>query len=171
MMVFKWQPVKKACVVSSGVIIWFALLTSCKNKPTKEQMLHAYENKMGIKPSRLAQIDTINFTTIEWINPTRNFGTVKEGDSVFIKFRCRNTGNNPLFLSEIYSPCGCTVPYYTEKVILPGEEDELPVYFNTVGQEKLVRKNIIVTSNTSNGAKHTLYFEGQITKPETPHTK
>ena len=125
-------------------------------------MLHAYENKMGIKPSKLAQIDTINFTTIEWIDPVKNFGTVKEGDSVIIVFRCRNTGDNPLFLSEIYSPCGCTIPHYTEKVILPGEKDELTVYFNTANQDKVVHKSIVVTSNTSNGARHTLSFEGKI---------
>ena len=171
MIAFKRQLIKNACVVFSIVITWFAWLPSCKSKPTKAQMLHAYENKIGVRPSKLAQIDTANFTTIEWINPTCDFGTVKEGDSVIIKFRYRNTGNNPLFLSQIYSPCGCTVPYYTEKVILPGEEDELPVYFNTVGQGTPVRKNIIVTSNTSNGAKHTLYFEGQITSGEKPSIK
>jgi hypothetical protein len=171
MIAFKRQLIKNACVVFGIVNTWFALLPSCKNRPTREQMLHAYENRMGIRPSKLAQIDTINFTRIEWINPTWNFGTVKEGDSVIVKFRCRNTGNNPLFLSKIYSPCGCTVSYYTEKVILPGVEDELPVYFNTVGQEKSVRKNIIVTSNTSNGVRHTLYLEGQITSGGKPPAK
>ncbi len=134
-------------------------------------MLHAYENKLGIKPSKLAQIDTVNFTTIEWIEPLKNFGTVKEGDSVIIVFRCRNTGENPLFLSEIYSPCGCTIPHYTEKVILPGEEDELKVYFNTANQDKTIHKSIMVTSNTSNGAKHKLSFEGKIAKADSAAAK
>jgi hypothetical protein len=54
---------------------------------------------------------------------------------------------------------------------LPGEEDELPVYFNTVGQDKSVHKSIVVTSNTSNGAKHVLSFEGEITSTDKPVKK
>jgi len=145
------------------ICIYGNTMVSCKTRKSREVYLHAYENKLGIKPSKLAQIDTANFTTIQWLNPVQNFGKVKAGDSVVIVFRCRNTGDNPLFLSDIHSPCGCTTPRYTEKVILPGEEDELPVYFNTEGQDSVVHKSIVVTSNTSNSAKHRLVFEGQIT--------
>jgi Protein of unknown function (DUF1573) len=165
MTVFSHQYFKTGSIFYA-CLVFFVILYACKNKRSKNDYLHAYENKLGIRPSKLAQIDTVNFTTIEWINPVRNFGTVKEGDSVTIVFRCKNTGDNPLFLSDIHSPCGCTVPHYTEKVILPGEEDELPVYFNTVGQEKSVHKSIVVTSNTSNGAKHALSFEGEITSAD-----
>jgi hypothetical protein len=171
MLQFKWQPVKTACIVYACLFTFTTLLYSCRQKRNKNDYLHAYENTLGIKPSKLAQIDTANFTTIEWLNPTRNFGTVKEGDSVIITFRCRNTGDNPLFLSEIHSPCGCTVPNYSEKPILPGEEDELPVYFNTAGQAGTVHKSIVVTSNTSNGAKHSLSFEGKVTEVVNPLKK
>lgn len=159
--VIRFLPAKTAGIVLSCLV--FLVLFSCKQKRTREEYLHAYENKMGIRPSKLAQIDTVNFTTIQWLNTVQNFGTLKEGDSVIIVFRCRNTGENPLFLSDIHSPCGCTIPRYKEKVILPGEEDELPVYFSTLGQETWVHKTIVVTSNTSNGQKHSLLFEGHIT--------
>ena len=151
-----------------GLLCSVFTFNACNNKPTQNDYLHAYENKLGIKPSKLAQIDTVHFTTIQWINPVQNFGKAKEGDSVVIVFRCKNTGDNPLFLSDIHSPCGCTIPRYTEKVILPGEADELPVHFNTAGQDKNVHKSIVVTSNTSNGAKHTLLFEGEIISADTP---
>jgi len=153
------------------VCISCSTMISCKTKKSREVYLHAYENKLGIKPSKLAQVDSANFTTIQWLDPVQNFGKVKDGDSVIIVFRCRNTGDNPLFLSDIHSPCGCTIPRYTEKVILPGEEDDLAVWFNSTGQDKNVSKSIVVTSNTSNGAKHRLVFEGQITGTDSTVTK
>ncbi len=158
--------IKTLCIAYA--CIFCISMYSCKTKRSREEYLNAYKNNLGIKPSKLAQVDTANFTTIKWLNPVQNFGTVKDGDSVRIVFRCKNTGENPLFLSDIHSPCGCTTPRYTEKVILPGEEDELPVSFNTVGQDSLVHKTIVVTSNTSNGAKHTLLFEGRITSANAP---
>ncbi|HTL08522.1 MAG TPA: DUF1573 domain-containing protein [Chitinophagaceae bacterium] len=151
------------------LLAWFfCCFLSCQQKKTREDYVHAYENKLGIKPSQLAQVDSVNFTTIQWLEPVKNFGTVHEGDSVIITFRCRNTGEHPLFLSNFHSPCGCTIPRYTDKVIIPGEEEDVPVYFNTWGQDSIVQKSIVVTSNTSNGAKHTLFFEGKIIPRPSP---
>ncbi|MEI9909257.1 MAG: DUF1573 domain-containing protein [Bacteroidota bacterium] len=139
------------------------ILTSCKSKDTNRN-LHPYENKLGIKPASLAQIDTINFTTIEWINPVQNFGILKYGDSAVIKFRFKNTGVHPLFLSRVQPSCGCTVAHYREEAIMPGEEDELTVIFNTIGQGSEVHKTVSVTTNTSNGVQHLLTFEGRVNR-------
>ena len=49
--------------------------------------INTYKNDLGVNPGSIAQMDTANYTTIEWEDTLRNFGIVKEGDSVFIKFK------------------------------------------------------------------------------------
>jgi Protein of unknown function (DUF1573) len=121
-----------------------------------------YANDLGIKPATVAQIDTAHYTTIEWIDSLRNFGSIKYGDSVLIKFRFRNTGSHPLFLSAVRPSCGCTVPDYSLEAIMPGEENELTANFHSIGQADTIHKTILVTSNTSNGVTHLLKIEGRI---------
>ena len=134
---------------------------SCSQADTK-MALHPYENKLGIKPANIAQIDTVHFTKIKWFGPSKNIGTVNEGDSILIKFKFENTGVHPLFISAVNTSCGCTNAQYSHEAVMPGMEDELSVIFNTIGQAVTFHKTITVTSNTSNGVKHLLSFEGKI---------
>ena len=143
------------------IIFGICFLTSCKSKNATMNP-HPYENKLGIKPANLAQIDTVNYTTIQWMNPVVNFGVLKEGDSAIIKFRFKNTGVNPLFLSAVRPSCGCSIPRYPEDAIFPDEENELTVSFNSMGQRGAIHKTITVTTNTVNGVSHLLTFEGRV---------
>lgn len=139
------------------IIFCLTIMISCQHTNT-----HPYENELGIRPANLAQIDTANYTTIEWINTVKDIGAVAEGDSILIKFKFRNTGVHPLFISGVRPSCGCTVAQYPINAIMPGEASELAVSFDTLGQAGNVHKTIIVTSNTSNGVKHLLSFNGQV---------
>jgi Protein of unknown function (DUF1573) len=139
------------------IILCIAACSSCHQKNTRP-----YENELGIKPANLARIDTPHYTTIEWTNPVRNLGVVREGDSVVLKFRFKNTGDHPLFIAEVRPSCGCTVPHYSEEAIMPGEEDELTVNFNSMGQSGPIHKTILVTTNTTNGVNHLLSFDGRV---------
>ncbi len=59
-----------------------------------------------------------------------------------------NKGNAPIIISKIKSSCGCTVPTYSKKPILPGEKGEINVRYatNRVGA---ISKTITVLSNAS----------------------
>jgi len=151
-------------ILSVYTITWISILSACKNRDHNPGS--PYENSLGIKPATLAQIDTINYTTIQWINQVKNFGVIKYGDSVLIKFRFKNTGIHPLFLSAVRTSCGCTAPRYPAGAIMPGEENEMTVNFNSIGQADTIHKTILVTSNTSNGVKHWLTIEGRVDKEE-----
>lgn len=146
-----------ATVTSIGV------LYSCDNK--NQTPVSPYANDLGIKPATLAQIDTTNYTTIEWIDRVKDFGTIKYGDSVLLTFRFKNTGIHPLFLSAVKPSCGCTVPHYPAEAIMPGGENELTTNFHSIGQAESVHKTILVTSNTSNGVTHLLTIKGRINMP------
>lgn len=157
-----WQLRYFLCICA---FFWISTLSSCKN--ANQNSVSPYENNLGIKPSTLAQIDTIHYTTIGWINPSQNFGVIKYGDSVLIRFRFKNTGIHPLFLSAARPSCGCTVPRFSDEAIMPDEENEITVNFNSIGQADTIHKTILVTSNTSNGVKHMLTIEGRVDKTET----
>lgn len=136
------------------------ILYSCNSE--NRTPVSPYANDLGIKPATVAQIDTAHYTTIEWIDSVKSFGAIKYGDSILIKFRFRNTGSHPLFLSAVRPSCGCTVPDYPVEAIMPGGENELTANFHSIGQADTIHKTILVTSNTSNGVTHLLKIEGRI---------
>jgi Protein of unknown function (DUF1573) len=132
------------------------VLTSCHNTVNK------YENTLGIKPAVVAQIDTANYTTILWADTVKNFGTVKEGDIVLIKFSFKNTGDKALFITDVQPSCGCVVSDYPKDAILPGKGGDLKATFNSKYHPGYTHKTILVTSNTSNKINHMLYFYGEV---------
>jgi Protein of unknown function (DUF1573) len=155
-------------IIYACTIILTGIFTSCKDSHKKIIPAHPYKNDLGIKPANLAQLDTVNYTTIKWINPVVNLGTLKEGDSTTIRYRFKNTGENPLFLSAVRPSCGCSVPHYSEEAIMPDEEGELTVNFNTAGQSGVIHKTITVTSNTANGVRHVLTINGLLETVKEP---
>jgi hypothetical protein len=136
------------------------ILLSCKSK--NQNRTAPYQNNLGIDPATIAQIDSINYTTIEWDSLSKNFGVISYGDSVLIRFKFKNTGVHPLFLSSVRPSCGCTVPAYPKDAIMPGEKNELVVNFHSIGQSDIIHKTISVTSNTSNGVRHLLTIGGRV---------
>jgi hypothetical protein len=118
-------------------------------------------NGTGLNSDKAA--DTANYTRIQWLDTTVNFGTVAMGEQVRVVFRFRNNGNKPLFLTNVRAGCGCTVPDYTKGAIAPGLDGEVSGAFDTnKSQPGTVRKNIFVTANTKGETLHTLTFTGVI---------
>ncbi|WP_288096556.1 DUF1573 domain-containing protein [Hydrotalea sp.] len=110
-----------------------------------------------------AALDTAHYTTVKWLDSTVQFGGIPKGEHITVRFRCKNTGNEPLILVNVRSECGCTVTSYTEHPIMPGFEGLIEAAFNSehvpVGN---VRKTVIANTNTKNGTEHYLFFEGQV---------
>ena len=86
-------------------------------------------------------------TTVQLIDSVYNFGNVTDGEKVEYSYRFRNTGKNPLIVSNAVASCGCTVPEKPEEPIKPGETGFLKVVFNSKGRVGEVHKTITVTSN------------------------
>lgn len=138
-------------------IIFFA---ACKNK------INTYQNKFGINPASLAGIDTINYTKIQWKDTLKNFGIIKEGDSVVLKFKFKNTGETVLYILEVIPGCGCTITEYPRNAIMPGEGGEIIATFNTISYHGKVTKNLMVKTNTKNKIIQKLEFSGEVIKKQ-----
>ncbi len=121
-----------------------------------------YENKLGIEPTVMAQMDTANYTEITWLDTLINIGSIRTTDTAKISFRFKNTGNKPLFVISVQPACGCTVADYSKEPVWVGKEGIINGVFKWNGQTGAIRKTIGVRTNTSNGAWHTLSFYGEV---------
>lgn len=118
-------------------------------------------------PHSASQIekDTASYTTIQWLDSMKNFGTAKFGDKVNIEYTFKNTGSKPLYLLDVRPTCGCTIADYTKSAVMPGKEGYVKaIYDSHHGVPGNVRKSIVVTSNTTNDTHFVLAFTGDVVK-------
>ena len=96
---------------------------------------------------REAQVKSMPKTSITFLEDKFDFGKVKEGTKVKHAFKFKNTGENPLMISDAIASCGCTIPSFSKAPVMPGGEGEVVVEFNTKGRKGNARKSVIVVSN------------------------
>ncbi len=112
--------------------------------------------------------DTAAYTTIGWKDTIINFGTINMGEKTNILFEFTNTGNHPLYLTEVKPGCGCTVANYTKNAIPIGGKGNITASFDSnKSHPGTVTKNIFVTANLNNGITHTITFTGEIQQLKT----
>ena len=75
-----------------------------------------------------------------------DYGTIGKGDDGVRVFKFTNTGSSPLYITQVRSSCGCTIPKKPTDSIMPGVEEVIEVKYDTnrVGP---IRKTITVSSN------------------------
>lgn len=106
-------------------------------------------------------------TTIEYETKVHDFGEIKEGDMVKYSFKFKNTGSEPLVISDAKGSCGCTVPDWPREPIAPGASAEIKVEFDSKGKGtedgSKQTKRVTVTANT-NPAQTYLTISGVVKK-------
>lgn len=94
---------------------------------------------------------------------TIDYGTVsKDSDSGMRTFEFKNTGNQPLIITNVQSTCGCTVPSKPTEPIMPGKTGKIDVKYNMAPGP--IRKTITVESNATNyeGGRVPLKIKGEV---------
>ena len=105
-------------------------------------------------------------TTLEFEESTFDFGVVDEGEKVSHIYKFRNTGNEPLVISDAKGSCGCTVPSKPTAPIAPGETGEITVEFNSKGKKGKRNQKVTVTANT-NPPQTVISLTGEVTPAAT----
>ena len=103
-------------------------------------------------------------TSIEWIEPKKDLGTINEGQKLQISFHLKNTGTAPLVFQSVVPGCGCTVADYPKEPIAPGKEADITASFDSKGRDGQQHKEITVTANTKESSQHTLSFNVMVVK-------
>ncbi|WP_191967880.1 DUF1573 domain-containing protein [Rhizosphaericola mali] len=145
---------KKISTILFSITFISCSLIACKD--------NADQNK---REEKLAYVekDTANYTLIKYIDSVKNFGTVKKGTQVKLKYTFQNVGVNPLYVINVQPSCGCTVADFTKGAILPGKIGEINASFDSNhGSTGSVRKSLIVTTNTTNDPNFVLAFIGNV---------
>jgi hypothetical protein len=136
------------------ILVVFAGITACQTND-KTGMTQAEKDKV-LK-------DSANYTTIQWLDSTfSNLGGVKEGQSVDVAFRFKNTGDKNLVIADVTAGCGCTIPEKPKEPIAPGQEGVIKAKFNSQGKVGVNTKEIYVTANTKPNAQ-ALTFRVEVT--------
>jgi hypothetical protein len=97
---------------------------------------------------------------IEFVKTIHDYGTVKKESDGSCQFVFKNTGNEPLLLTNVTSSCGCTVPTWPKEPVLPGNNGTIKVVYDTkkIGT---ISKTISVMSNAVNN-KVELAIKGNV---------
>lgn len=87
--------------------------------------------------------DTLLFTPAQW-----DFGTIREAEGkVSHTFTGENRGEQPVVILDVVTSCGCTVPSFTKKPILPGEKTEIRVTYDPANRPGSFSKALAVYSS------------------------
>lgn len=108
--------------------------------------------------------DSTKFTTIEWIDSTKDYGKITEGQKLDVSFRFRNTGDKPLIIRTVRPGCGCTAAEPPKAPIAPGEEGTIKASFNSQGREGHNSKDIYIEANTKGTQNHKVHFDVEVEK-------
>jgi hypothetical protein len=133
-----------------------SIVMSCRNDDKKANLKHDSLVKK-------VMADTSNFTSIQWLDTSLSFGTIKQGEKKSLTFHCKNTGIKPLVITNVRPGCGCTVADYSKEAILQGKEGWVTANFDSKRFCGDVHKSLLVSTNTSNDPERNLQFTGTIT--------
>lgn len=102
---------------------------------------------------------------IKFEKVTHNFGTFSEKDGrQTCTFKFSNVGDKPLIIHQAMAACGCTVPEYTKKPVMPGEQGEIKVTYDGTGKKFGAFKKLISVRTNGIVEITRLYIEGVMTE-------
>ena len=98
---------------------------------------------------------------IEFEKDTHDYGTIKQNANGVYEFKFKNTGTQPLMISNAKGSCGCTVPEWPREPIAPGESGVIKVKYDTkrVGP---FSKSVTLQSNAVNEPTKTIRIKGNV---------
>ncbi len=107
---------------------------------------------------------------ITWGKSTHDFGDVVQGEKVEHTFKFRNTGDEPLVITNVQVTCGCTTPKgWARDPILPGQSSEITVGFNSAGKYGKQEKVVTMVSNARNSDGTQILFSANVLEKKIPN--
>lgn len=140
------------------VTSFLVFASSCKEHSTEVTTNDVMNTKSADGSSNTALPD------MKFEEETHDFGRITQGEKVTFAFRFKNTGSSNLIVSSAHGSCGCTIPEYPKKPILPGEEGVIDVVFASEGKSGIVEKSVTIVTNCEPSTK-IIYIKANIIVP------
>jgi len=140
-------------------------LTSCKETPKTDEAneavsvqepaageMSAAMQVSDLDPQNAEAVPTGPLTSIKFDEETYDWGKIMDGEKVTHVYKFKNTGNEPLIISDAKGSCGCTVPDWPKDAIAPGKSGEIKVVYDSKGKGAVGGKNdskrVTIKANT-----------------------
>lgn len=141
-----------------SIISLSLILSSCQEQP-KEINTNDVMNSKTADGNSNQDLPEIKFE-----EETHDFGRITQGEKVAYGFKFKNTGKANLIISSASGSCGCTVPEYSKKPILPGQEGVIDVVFSSEGKSGMVEKSVTIVTNCEPSTR-IIYVKANIIVP------
>lgn len=104
---------------------------------------------------------------IEFNKEVHDYGNIKYDAEPYCSFEFKNTGDEPLIISNAKGSCGCTVPEWPKEPIAPGAKGIIRVKYDTK-RPGPINKSVTITSNAINEPNKVIRIKGEVgPAPET----
>ncbi|MEP7197995.1 MAG: DUF1573 domain-containing protein [Saprospiraceae bacterium] len=169
--------------LSLAVFAMVLSISACKNDKAASSATTTTTDATTANPSEIANpagatgeatppAPTGPTTSVEYETLVHDFGEVTEGALVKYSYKFKNTGTEPLVISDAKGSCGCTVPDWPREPVAPGATAQINVQFDSHGKGSddgsKQSKRVTVTANT-NPAQTYLTITGVVKKdPKAP---
>jgi hypothetical protein len=112
----------------------------------------AQTNEPAATKTDAVQKDNPNAPEITFESEVHDYGTIKQGADGTCEFKFKNTGKEPLIISNAKGSCGCTVPTWPKEPIMKGQTGVIKVHYDTkrVGA---FTKTVTLNSNAKSETK------------------
>ena len=97
---------------------------------------------------------------IEFDKEIHDYGKIKHGGDPYCSFEFKNTGNEPLIISNAKGSCGCTVPTWPKEPIAPGASASIKVKYDTK-RPGPINKSVTITSNAVTNPTQVIRIKGK----------
>ncbi len=130
-----------------GVVCWLLIFNYFYNN----LLIYKMMKKLLVYLTLLIGFSSIaqSGAKIEFKEETINYGEVEKGKDNGIRvFEFTNTGDEPLYIKNAKSSCGCTVPEWPKEPIAPGGKGQIKVQYNM--NPGPISKTITIETNAIN---------------------
>ncbi len=149
---------KKLFVLTMMMVFGLTMTTTAQVKKKVVEMKEAVEKAVESKDGPKMKFES---TVVD-------YGTIEQNADPYRSFAFTNEGNAPLVITSAKGSCGCTVPEYPKEPIMPGEDAEIKVRYDTKRIGKFT-KSVTLTTNESD-AKIVLRIKGDVQKKLEPES-
>lgn len=153
---------KKQSILKTLTIFEIPNYKTKKNKFNMKKLFFSLLVVLGFTAftnNAVAQLD--NGAKIDFAKETHDYGTVKYGADGTCTFEFKNTGNEPLIISNAKGSCGCTVPVWPKEPIAPGAKGVITVKYDTK-RPGAINKMVTITSNAVNEPSKIIRIKGNV---------
>ncbi len=109
--------------------------------------------KVGEKSATATPAVVTSLAEMTFDTDVHDFGTIDYAGNGTYEFKFKNTGTEPLIISDAKGSCGCTVPTYPKNIpIKPGETQAIKVTYDTKRAGNFT-KTVTINSNAKTPQK------------------